>query len=376
MILLLTGSGESGSPSPSSGFASAKELWLRGRGVGVESRTAPNSRIALARSNLGMAALQEARYEQAETLLKESLAAWRPLANPPTRTCFAINLNAIARLDCIEGRYADAESRVREATESFTGASADDPSVFAAISTLAELNANEGRYDQAIAGLQIPIHDGELGHRGLLPRHPYVAVLKLHLADIFLRAGRNADAKTTAGDAQKILDQAGLNASRSAADALRIIGLAELRQGDREQAERQFDRAQKLLRAADENHPAQQASLELAELLAAQGELAGSLQNYTDAADYYHQALDQLTQLFDAQAANHPLRAEFSTRWQCCWSMKKNQPKQSRCWKSRWPSTNEHCRRRIHRRCRLWTTWLVFWKRPVPRRRPRNSGPI
>ena len=183
--------------------------------------------------------------------------------------------------------------------------------MFAPKSTLADVSANVGLYDQAISILQEPIREAELGHRGLLPRHPYVAVLKLRLADVFLRAGRNADAQKTAVEAQPILDHAGLNASRSAADALRIIGLAELRQGNREQAERQFDRAQQLLRPADKDHPAQPPSLELAALLAAQGELAGDLQNYSDAADDYHQALDQLTQLFETQAVNHPLRAEY-----------------------------------------------------------------
>ena len=48
-----------------------------------------------------------------------------------------------------------------------------------------------------------------------------------------------------------------------------------------------------------------------AAVLAAQGELAGDLQNYTAAADDYHAALDQLAQLFDKQAADHPLRAEY-----------------------------------------------------------------
>ena len=103
VILLLTGAGEPDNPSPSSGFASAKELWLQGRGVGRQMRDAPNLPVAVARSNLGMAAIQESRYDQARTLLTESLAAWRPLANLPTRTCLAVNLNALARLDCIEG---------------------------------------------------------------------------------------------------------------------------------------------------------------------------------------------------------------------------------------------------------------------------------
>jgi tetratricopeptide (TPR) repeat protein len=310
VILLLAGAGESGSPSPSSGFARAKAIWLDRRGIG-QPRDLPDAPLAAEQYNLGMAALQEARYDQAETILTDSLAAWRRFSSPPTRVCLAINLNAFAQLDGIEGRSARAESRAREASDLFAEASSDYAGVFASNAMIAELEAKRGRYDRAIGSLQQLIHDAELGHRGLSPRHPYVAILKLRLADIFLRAGRNADAQATAGEASAILDRAGLSDSRSAADALRISGLAALRQGNREQAERQFDRAMKVLRPSDESHPTQQSSPELAAMFAAQGELAGDLRNYTASVDDYHQALDQLAQLFDTRAAEHPLRAEY-----------------------------------------------------------------
>jgi tetratricopeptide (TPR) repeat protein len=238
------------------------------------------------------------------------LAAWQKFSSPPTQPHAAINLNALARLDLIEGRYSRAASRAREAADLFAPARADDPSALASKTTLTELDASLGRYDQAIGSLRESVHEAELGRRGLPPKHPYVAILKLRLAGIFLRAGRNTDAQASAGEAQKILADAGLNASRPAADALRIGGLAALRQGNRELSERQFDRAQKLLRPADDNHPVP-ASPELAALLAAQGELAGDLQNYTEAADDYRQAIEQLSQMFESRAANHPLRAEY-----------------------------------------------------------------
>jgi tetratricopeptide (TPR) repeat protein len=160
------------------------------------------------------------------------------------------------------------------------------------------------------------IREAELGHDGLSSNHPYVAILMLRLADALLQAGDNARAQATASAAQRILEDAGLGASRSAADALRISGLALLRQGNRENAERQFDRAMKLLRPLKEN-PSSESSValpatpEFAALLAAEGELAGELQNYTAATDDYRQALDELDKLFESQAANHPLRADY-----------------------------------------------------------------
>lgn len=308
-IRLLTGSGTSGTQSPSSGFASAKEIWLA-------RRTAADPCVAVARSNIAMAALEEERYDQADMLLAESIAAWRQFAHPPARISLAINLNASARLDRTEGRFDRAESPAHEAANLFANGSparisTADPSLFASQCMIAQLAADRGRYDHAIASLQQVIHDAELGHRGLLPRHPYVAILKLRLAGVFVRAGRNADAESTAGEALAILDRAGLKASRSAADGLRISGLTALRLGDRAEAARQFDRAMKILRPTDEAHPMQQPSLALAQLFAAEGELAGDLQNYADAAGDYHQALSQLADLFENQAANHPLRAEY-----------------------------------------------------------------
>ena len=313
VIRLLAGSEKSDNPSPSSGFAQAQELWLNRRAADGRSPQPPGPQVAVERTNLGMTALQETRYDQADALLTESQSAWRKFTNPPARVGLAINLNAIAQLDCTAGRYARGESQAHEAADLFSTANADDPSVFANRATIAMLDTDQGRYDQAIRALQPVIQEAELGHRGLMPRHPYVAILKLRLAESFLRASRNAEAQTAAEQALTILDRAGLNASRSAADALRISGLAALRQGNREMSERQLDRAQELLHAANENHPAQSPAVspESSAVLAAQGELAADLQNYSDAADDYHAALDQLSQLFDKQSADHPLRAEY-----------------------------------------------------------------
>ncbi len=315
VILLLAGAGEtsaeSGKASPSSGFASAQELSRDRNASGGGSHETPDPRIALARYNLGMAALQDARFAQAETILTESLAEWRRAKNHSTPACVAINLNSLAQLDLVEGQSARAESRAKEAAELFTAANADDLSAFAYQSTLAQIDASKSHFTQAIDALQQIIHEAELGHRGLLPRHPYVAILKLRLAESLLGAGRNANAQTAAGEAAAILEPCGLGASRSAADALRINGLAAARLGNHEQAERQFDRAMKLLQPSDKVDSAPLATPELAELLAAQGELAADLHNDTEAADDYHQAVDQLDRMFDAKAADHPLRAEY-----------------------------------------------------------------
>ena len=158
VILLLAGAGEisaeSGKAPPSSGFASAQELWLDRNAGGGSSRGTSDPRIALARYNLGMTALQDARFAQAETLLTESLAEWRRAKNQSTPACVAINLNALAQLDLIEGQSARAESRAKEAAELFAAANADDPSVFAYQSTLAQIDASKSHFTQAIDALQ------------------------------------------------------------------------------------------------------------------------------------------------------------------------------------------------------------------------------
>lgn len=320
VVRLLAGANAAGATSPSRDLARAKKLWLEANAARGNPSDQLDAHVALAEYNLGAVALYQPRYEQAETLLTTALAAWQKPTDLSARIGLAINWNALAQLDLAEGAYGRAESRRRAAETGFAVAAADDPSRTAFQCTLAELDVANANDDRAIGLLRKLVRPTGAAGTAAAPSPPYLAILTLRLADALLQAGQNAEAQSSATEAEAMLEHCGLAASRPAADALRIAALAALRQGNQEQAERQFQRAMKILRPADETDSAASSlqtqavrppSLEFAELLAAQGELAADLQNYAAATDDYHQALDQLDLLFESKAAGHPLRADY-----------------------------------------------------------------
>ncbi len=259
-----------------------------------------------------------------QQLLKQSLASWQKLfatnADSATRSGLAINCIALARIDLLSGQYPKAELRIDKAKPPFDAMPTGNSIELAFRSIQAEFDTALARYDQATIALKAAIREAELGHFGVTPNHPYLAVLRIRLAETQLAVGDAAAAHSSVASAQKILDHAGLTDSRPMADALRIDGEAAVDEGKYVRAAAIFDQAMKLLRP-DEGQPPDTispsgsafhpSSIELVKLLAAQGELANRLQNYTAAADDYHEALAQLDTLFESEAANHPLRARY-----------------------------------------------------------------
>jgi tetratricopeptide (TPR) repeat protein len=321
VLHLFTGGDHAAGASPANGFTRAKQLWLDCKTPAGRSRSADDARAALAEYNLGATALYQSRYVQAASLLNTSLAEWRAIGGPAAKAGEAVNINALAQVSLASGQYAQAESQLADLAKITGAANSDSAASLAFQSSEAQLDTALARYDRAVNAFHKLCHDAEHGAGGLSPNHPYTAILNLRLADALLRAKRFSEAEAAAEECARILAHANLSASRFSADAYRISGSAALRQGKRLLAERQFDRATKLLRPIDETSApendsgavaaAQSESIELVQLLAAEGEFAGELQNYAAAADDYRSALHQLALLFESQAASHPLRAEY-----------------------------------------------------------------
>lgn len=321
-VIRLMASGESADTSAASDFARARELWKGERTSHGAPRDVASQQVAVAEYNLGAAALYQSRYGQAAALLIRSLADWRSLysanVDSAARIGLATNLNALARLDLLSGRYESAESRIREANDWLKAAGNGDAAKLALLSTKAEIDAGLAKYDPSASALETAIHEAEQSLRGLTPNHPYLAVLKLRLAETQLAAGKDTAAEMSATEAQRILEHAGLTTSRAFGDALRIAGEAAIDQRKYDDAATLLDRATKLYESlpTDTNEPPDEtrrasASLEQARLLAAEGKLADRLQNYTAAADNYHEALSRLDTLFEQDSASNPLRAIY-----------------------------------------------------------------
>jgi len=188
--------------------------------------------MAVAIHNLGMIAMQEGRLPAARRLLRGAIVRDRDSRGRGQRgeAQSEMTSTALAELDRVEGHYADAE-RVTPVSGSawHPNPYATGETWLAAMSVLAELHADQGKYpiaeDQFRAVLKVAT---EL----LPPRHPYLAVTQIRLAAVYLDAGRNADAQTAADAGLAILVAAGLESSDSAIEGRRISGLAALRRGD------------------------------------------------------------------------------------------------------------------------------------------------
>ena len=133
--------------------------------------------------------------------------------------------------------------------------------------------------------------------QSLARAHPFVAVVELRLAEIELHTANLSEAQALANDARSILEENELGHQPAMARALRIAGLAALRQGNRDLAQRDLEQAARLLGSSTE--PSEKlpsdglppAALESAALAAAQGELAVVLETYS-AADTDYERLE------------------------------------------------------------------------------------
>ncbi|HKD37108.1 MAG TPA: tetratricopeptide repeat protein, partial [Pirellulales bacterium] len=264
--------------------------------------------IAAAQHNLGMVALVENRFEQADDLFNDALEAERRAverAGGPTIGTTLISLAEVAR---IEADYKRAESYLSEADNALPASS---PVRTAWLAARAALDADLGHYDQAIAGYKSAIQSIE----SAAPHQPFAAVLKIRGAEVEQNAGRLEEAEALARDGLAGIEVTGVDRTAAKAQGLRVLGTIEVRRGHRQTARQQFDTALKIIEPparSDEmqidSHPE---TLDLAALVAARASAADSPETYTAAIADCERAVAIVERVFGPRAAHHPLTARY-----------------------------------------------------------------
>jgi tetratricopeptide (TPR) repeat protein len=295
--------------STAAGLVLAKRLWSDWNLRHGQSREQPDLRVAVVVHNLGMVALGKARFDQADELFGEERTLREQVAAGRNDSGLGISLNSLAEVARIEARYADAETLLPQTAERLVSLPPADPNRLAVAATRAALDADLGRSAEAEREFKEIIRQAQ---QSLAREHPFVAILDLRLAEIQLQSGQLADAQAMANGAVAILDGNQLGKQPATARALRIAGLAALRQGNRDLAQRDLEQAATILAPPAElpdGYPP--AALESAALAAARGELAVVLETYSAAEADYERALKLVDEMFGERAAQHPLRAEY-----------------------------------------------------------------
>lgn len=297
------------SDSATVGFVLAKRLWTDWNLRHGQSREQPDLRLALVSHNLGMLALDKSRFDQAAELFSEERTLREQVAAGRNDPGLGINLNSLAEVARIEAKYANAEKLLHLAAEHLAALPATDPNRLATAATRATLAADLGRAASAEREFKEIVHQVQ---QSLARAHPFVAVIELRLAELDLHEGKLAEAHALANAAESILEENELGKRPAMARALRIAGLAALREGNRDMAQRDLEQAANLLPPASEPPDGlPPAGLDSAALAAAQGELAVVLETYSAAEADYERALKLVDAMFGDRAAQHPLRAEY-----------------------------------------------------------------
>ncbi|HEV3417213.1 MAG TPA: tetratricopeptide repeat protein [Pirellulales bacterium] len=299
----------------SAGFVLAKKLWIEWNVANGRPRELADLNVAAELYSLGIVALGEERFDQAGELLDQALSLQRAASGRATNPAIGVSLNALAELRRIEADFAQAQSLASEAADVLDSSQRENaPERLASLATRAALDADLGHYDRAIARYQQAI---ESAAKSLAPKHPYLAALRIRHAETCLLSGKNREGETAIGEALAILDQAGLEQVADRAQAMRILGVAYLRQSKRELAQRQFDASAKIVglpaapAGGESNDQHIPETLEVAALRAARAELAADPQTYPSAADDCEAAIAIVQTKFGDRAANHPLLAEY-----------------------------------------------------------------
>jgi hypothetical protein len=290
------------------GFVTAKTIWLEWNEFNGRPREFPEAGIAAAQHNLGMVALVDNRFEQAEELFTDALDAERRSAPRSTGPIVGATLTALAEVARIEADYPRAESFLSEADDALPSAS---PARTAWLATRAALDADHGRFDQAIAGYKAAVRSLE----AVAPHQPFAAALKIRSAEVAQNAGRLDEAEALARDGLAGLDFSALGHTAAYAHGLRVLGTIDVSRGRLQDARQPFDAAAKILEPAarpeDNQHPAPPETLDLAALRAARASAADSPETFPAAIADCDGAIAILQRVVGERAARHPLTARY-----------------------------------------------------------------
>ena len=156
------------------------------------SRQADAADVAAGWNNLGELYLSTGRYQEAEALLRRSLAAREKAAGPEDAGLGPIlgNLGLLCRT---EGRFQEAEQLYRRSLESRQKSlGPEHPSVAISLNNLAELYQLQGNYREAEALYKQAV---EIREKALAPLHPDLAASLNNLADLYTQQARFAEAE-------------------------------------------------------------------------------------------------------------------------------------------------------------------------------------
>ena len=316
-------------PNPAESLAWAKRLWSERAERHGQPREQLDLDEALEWHNLGLVALRQSRFDHAAELLDQARRLRERLGGVRDNPSLAATLAALAEVSRINANYAAADKLLSRAAALVGNLPATDPNRLPAAASRARLEADLGDATAAERDFQALIRAAE---NSLAPRHPYVALGMLQLAELELQIGRPGDVLKLTDEAAAILkpqpsaekplkqrpERSGSAASRSlppveAAQAARIAGLAVIRLGDRDLAQRKLDEAAQILGATAAEQPDEipAAVLESAALAAARAELATLLEIYSSAQSDYQEALRLIDMAFGERVKQHPLRAEY-----------------------------------------------------------------
>ena len=156
-------------------------MWIDWNEVNGRPRDLPDAGVAAAEHNLGMVALGNERFEQAEDLLSGALSVERETAVQTASSPIGVSLNALAELARIESDFTRAESLSNQADDALNTAASARP---AWLATRAALDADLGRFNQATARYRSAIQSVEAA----APRHPFASVLRIRLGEVRLSA--------------------------------------------------------------------------------------------------------------------------------------------------------------------------------------------
>ena len=219
-------------------FDGAMTLW--GELYGFDS-----AHVAGSRHNLGVLAISQARYVEAERRLNHGLELARQNYPPDSAGIFP-SVNVLSRLHTMLGRYSTAQKFADEAARSID----QSPQLkMANLAALGTLLTGQGSYRDASGSFGNAIN---LGVDFAVPEFVYLAEVTFERAAVNSIQGRHAQ---TVGDCQAAIktfeDQLGKN-HPLVARACNTVGWEYVRSGKKAEAREQFDRAQAIF-AANKN---------------------------------------------------------------------------------------------------------------------------
>jgi len=254
--------------------------------------------VASSRVALGLLRIEQARYEEAEQLIRAGLDAARDL--PATHP---VNVNAMWALGRVlqeQGRYDEAIVALEEALRQ-TGAGT--PQHITALTELANTHFYAGNYaaSDSLNRLALPLIRQVHGER-----HPLVADVLINLGAIQFQGGRYAEAEAQYRPALEIIEAFHGPQNPATASALTMLGRSLVHQSRLDEASALLMRALAIQeRAYGEDHPRIASILnELGTIAILQDDLRAAEAHYARAAAIYRSAYGERHYLLGIATAN------------------------------------------------------------------------